>query len=64
MKRFFIIVAVLVTLVFIIKPTEGAEKGSLSMVSIGTHPVGSFFNTVGTAAAKVISERSGIRAIP
>jgi len=33
-------------------------------VSIGTHPVGSVFNTIGTAAAKVISEHTKIRAIP
>ena len=41
------------------------EAGAAALpVSIGTHPVGSVFNTLGTAAAKVISEHTGIRAIP
>jgi hypothetical protein len=35
-----------------------------STVSIGTHPVGSFFNSVGTAAAKAISDHTKIRGVP
>jgi len=34
------------------------------VISIGTHPVGSFFNTVGTAVAKVITDHTKIRGIP
>lgn len=62
MKRSLIVsVIFLVTLSFVMT-AEGAEK--TFPLSIGTHPVGSFFNTIGTAAAKVISEHTGTRAIP
>jgi hypothetical protein len=35
-----------------------------STVSIGTHPVGSFFNSVGTAAAKAITDHTKIQGVP
>lgn len=53
----------LVTILFWGHAATAAEKLP-STVSIGTHPVGSFFNFVGTAAAKAISDHTKIRGIP
>lgn len=53
----------LVTILFWGHAAMAAEKLP-STVSIGTHPVGSFFNSVGTAAAKAISDHTKIRGIP
>ncbi|MCX5830714.1 MAG: TAXI family TRAP transporter solute-binding subunit [Deltaproteobacteria bacterium] len=53
----------LVTILFWGHAAMAAEKLP-STVSIGTHPVGSFFNIVGTAAAKGISDHTQIRGIP
>lgn len=33
------------------------------IVSVGTHPIGSFFNSVGTAVAKVVTDNSDIRMV-
>ncbi len=64
MRRISVVLIGLAILAMGSTPGVGAEKGAPVVVSIGTHPVGSFFNTVGTAAAKTISEHSGIRAMP
>jgi len=64
MKRvIFRLLLGLVTILFWAYAATAAEKLP-STVSIGTHPVGSFFNSVGTAAAKAISDHTKIRGIP
>jgi hypothetical protein len=51
------------TILFYGHLATAAEKMTRT-VSIGTHPVGSFFNLVGTATAKAISDHTIIRGIP
>lgn len=62
MKRILIVIAAFLALPLVVTDLGAAEKGTI--INIGTHPVGSFFNTVGTAAAKVISDHTSIRALP
>jgi TRAP-type uncharacterized transport system substrate-binding protein len=45
-------------------PVWKTEEKIPEIISIGTHPIGSFFNTIGVAASKVIMEHSKIRAVP
>lgn len=60
MKNVFAIILILgILLVWNIQVT-GAQQ-SPSIVSIGTHPVGSFFNIVGTAAATVVGKNTTMR---
>lgn len=40
------------------------QEGIPKSISIGTHPLGSFFNTIGTAAAKTLSDHTMMRAVP
>lgn len=63
MKRIPIFFLVLSILVLII-PSQGKPEEKIpDVVSIGTHPIGSFFNTIGVAASKVIMDHSKIRAV-
>jgi TRAP transporter TAXI family solute receptor len=55
--KFLIIMATLLCLAWVL----GAESApAKEFMSIGTHPVGSFFNVVGTAVAKVVSDHSDV----
>lgn len=64
MKKIFL--SLTLTLLFAISyPYQGFSEEALpKYISIGTHPVGAFFNTVGTAAAKVISDHTKMKGIP
>ncbi len=63
MKRFSVFFLILLTSVFISPFIGNAGEKIPEIISIGTHPIGSFFNTIGVAASKVIMEHSKIRAV-
>lgn len=66
MRRFLLTFTALCTF-FLFLPYEDeafSQETLPKYVSIGTHPVGSYFNTIGTAAAKVISEHTKMKGIP
>jgi len=64
MKRLFLSATVL--FMFILFAPYGVFSGEAlpRYISIGTHPVGAYFNTVGTAAAKTISDHTKMKGIP
>lgn len=64
MKRIIFSLCLALAIISFWGHTAPAAEKLPSTVSIGTHPVGSFFNSVGTAAAKAISDHTKIRGIP
>jgi uncharacterized protein len=63
MKRLSVFLIILSTLVFLFPVAGITEEKIPQVISIGTHSIGSFFHTTGTAAAKVITDHTKIRAI-
>jgi len=64
MRRFSVLFMLLLTFVFFFPLVAKTTEKIPEIISIGTHPIGSFFNTIGVAASKVIMDHSKIRAIP
>ncbi|MBU2499064.1 MAG: TAXI family TRAP transporter solute-binding subunit [Proteobacteria bacterium] len=64
MKRGTCMVAVAVVTSFVLFGGVGtsAQAQSAGLIQIGTHPVGAFFNIVGTAVGKVIDARTPMKA--
>jgi uncharacterized protein len=63
MRRFSVLFMLLLTFVFFFPLAAKTTEKIPEIISIGTHPIGSFFNTIGVAASKVIMEHSKIRAM-
>ena len=60
MKKIFVLLLILaVLLTWNIKATRAAELPPI--LNVGTHPVGSFFNVVGTAVATVVGKHTPMR---
>lgn len=64
MRRFLLLTTVSLLLVLCAVHAAYSEEKLPRYIAIGTHPVGAYFNTVGTAAAKTISDHTTMRAIP
>ena len=63
MRRIFVSLVILSAIVSLVSSVGKAQEKIPEVISIGTHPIGSFFNTIGVAASKVIMEHSKIRAM-
>ena len=63
MRRFSVLFMMFLTFVLLFPLVAKTAENIPEIVGIGTHPIGSFFNTIGVAASKVIIDHSKIRAI-
>jgi TRAP transporter TAXI family solute receptor len=62
MKKILIILLAIVSSIFINIGKNSIAQQQPLIINIGTHPVGSFYNIVGTAVATVVSRHTSIKA--